>query len=227
MVQIPHPLLLGHRGSPRQARENTLESYRLALQAGLDGLELDVQRTHDGVLAIHHDFDLQGQPIATQTWAELRAKAPWMPRLEEVLELSQEFPGCWLNLELKSQPPETDGREQALVATLRQGPSLEHVWISSFDPLALIRLKNLGVGVPLALLAHQPEVLELLPCLPVQGVHPHHTMLSEASLANFKARGLFVSTWTVNDLTLAKTLLAWGVDGLIGDFPEILLSARG
>jgi glycerophosphoryl diester phosphodiesterase len=225
-VQISHPLLLGHRGAPRQARENTLESYRLALQAGLDGLELDVQCTQDGVLAIHHDFDLEGRTIAGLSWTELRAAAPWMPRLEEVLELTREFPGLWLNLELKSQPPNSDGREAALVEALRTQPGLGRVWISSFDPLALIRLKNLGVSVPLALLAHQREVLELLPCLPVEGVHPHHSLLSEVSVAGFKAKGLFVGTWTVNDLALAQTLLGWGVDALIGDFPELLLRAR-
>ncbi|MER3483630.1 MAG: glycerophosphodiester phosphodiesterase [Meiothermus sp.] len=226
-MQIPHPLLLGHRGSPRQARENTLESYRLALQAGLDGLELDLHRTRDGVLAIHHDFDLEGRTIAAMDWADLRAAASWLPRLEEVLELKQEFPGVWLNLELKSQPPESDRREKALVEALGPGQNPERVWVSSFDPLALIRLKNLGVSVPLALLAYQLEVLELLPCLPVQGVHPHHAMLSEASVAEFKARGLFVCTWTVNDAERARTLLRWGVDGLIGDDPAVLLEARG
>lgn len=225
-MQISHPLLLGHRGAPGQARENTLESYRLALQAGLDGLELDVQRTQDGVLAIHHDFDLEGRTIAGLSWTELRAIAPWMPRLEEVLELTREFPGLWLNLELKSQPPDSDGREAALVEALRAHPGLERAWISSFDPLALIRLRNLGVSVPLAFLAHQREVLELLPCLPVQGVHPHHSLLSRASVAGFKAKGLFVGTWTVNDLALAQTLLGWGVDALIGDFPELLVRAR-
>lgn len=219
--------MLGHRGSPRQARENTLESYRSALQAGLDGLELDVQRTRDGVLAVHHDLDLEGQPIASRTWGDWRAEAPWMPRLEEVLALTEEFPDVWLNLELKSNPPESDGREAALVEALQNWPDLDRIWISSFDPLALIRLKNLGVSVPLALLVYQTEVLGLLPCLPVQGVHPHHTMLGEASVAAFRARGLFVLTWTVNDPALAKDLLRWGVDGLIGDYPEVLLQARG
>ncbi|GEM87383.1 glycerophosphodiester phosphodiesterase [Meiothermus granaticius] len=225
-MQMPHPLLLGHRGAPRQAPENTLESYRLALQAGLDGLEFDVQRTRDGVLAIHHDFDLEGQPIAELSWAELRASAPEIPRLEEVLALTQEFPGIWLNLELKSQPPDSDGREAALAELLQAQPNLERLWISSFDPLALIRLKHLGVTVPLALLAYQQEMLELLPCLPVQGVHPHHSLLNEANVSEFKAKGWFVGTWTINDPALAQTLLRWGVDVLIGDFPERLLQTR-
>ncbi|RAR27165.1 glycerophosphodiester phosphodiesterase, partial [Pseudomonas sp. MDMC224] len=106
-------LLLGHRGAPRLARENTIESFALALQSGLDGVELDVQRSRDGVLVIHHDFDLGGVPIAELDWAELRRRAPWMPRLEEVFEFFEAHPKAWINLELKSQPPLSDGREKA------------------------------------------------------------------------------------------------------------------
>jgi len=82
------PLLLGHRGSPQQARENTLESFRQALEAGLDGLELDLQCTRDGVLAVHHDFELEGHPISSLDWPSLQQQVPWMPRLEQVLELA-------------------------------------------------------------------------------------------------------------------------------------------
>jgi len=219
-------LLLGHRGAPRAARENTLESFRLALQAGLDGIELDVQRTRDGVLVIHHDFDLQGVAIASLPWAELAAQAPWMPRIEQVFELYEEFPKASLNLELKSQPPSSDGRESDLARALAAWPQRERAWISSFDPLALIRLKKAGVDVPMALLYAQTEVLELLPCLPVRGVHPHFSLLTPEQVEEFKAKELFVVTWTVNDGETAKRLLAWGVDGVIGDLPQELLVSR-
>lgn len=219
------PLLLGHRGAPKRARENTIEAFRLALEAGLDGLELDVHRTQDGILAIYHDFDLNGLSIARSSWATLRQAAPWMPRLEEVFELAESFPHARLNLELKSQPGESDGREQALAEALRAWPQREQAWVSSFDPFALLRLSKLGLE-PLALLYAHQEILDLLPCLPVQGVHPHHSLLDQAKVAAFKQKGLFVYTWTVNDLELARRLLAWGVDGIIGDYPEVLLQTR-
>ncbi len=225
-MRINTPLLLGHRGAPHRARENTLESFRQALEAGLDGLELDLQRTRDGVLVVHHDFDLVGQPLAEADWPELKQKAPWIPRLEEVLELVQPYPQAWLNLELKSQPGPSDGREALLAQVLRGWPGADRVWISSFDPLALIRLARLGVGQPLALLYAQAEMEALLPCLPVQGVHPHHTLLDEAKVAQLKAQGWFVVTWTVNQAAQVRALLAWGVDGVIGDWPEQLLAGR-
>jgi glycerophosphoryl diester phosphodiesterase len=225
-MMFAKPLLLGHRGSPQQARENTLESFRQALEAGLDGLELDLQCTRDGVLAVHHDFELEGHPISSLDWTSLQQQAPWMPRLEQVLELAEGFPQAWLNLELKSQPGPSDGREALLVQALRAWPGRSRVWISSFDPLALIRLHRLEVGVPLALLYSEGEMEELAPCLPLQGVHPHFALLSQSKVAQLKARGWFVVTWTVNQATRVQELLQWGVDGVIGDLPHQLLSGR-
>lgn len=217
------PLLLGHRGAPHRARENTLESFRRALEAGLDGLELDLHRTRDGVLAIYHDFELEGRPIAEMDWSALQQQAPWMPRLEQVFALAEEFPQARLNLELKSQPGASDGREVLLAQMLQSWSGRERAWISSFDPLALIRLHRLKVGVPLALLYSEVEMEELAPCVPVQGVHPHFALLSRAKVAQLKARGLFVVAWTVNQAPVVRELLEWGVDGVIGDLPDQLL----
>lgn len=225
-MDFSQPLLLGHRGSPRQARENTLESYRLALEAGLDGLELDIHRTQDGVLAIYHDFTLEQQPIAGLDWPSLLQIAPWMPRLEQVLELAEEFPNSKLNLELKSMPGNSDGREQLLVEMINNWPHRARAWISSFDPLALIRMRKMGVEVELALLYDTQEMLDLLPCLGVQGVHPYHSLLNAEKTAAFREQGFFVATWTVNEVAKAKQLLEWGVAGVIGDYPKVLLEAR-
>jgi len=218
--------LLGHRGSPRAAKENTIDSFRLALEAGLDGLELDLHRTRDGVLAIYHDFDLEGRPISGLDWAELKTQAPWMPCLEEVFELAEAFPQALLNLELKSQPPDSDGREAALTQALKAWPERERAWVSSFDPLALIRLRKLGYEGTLALLYSDEVVLELLPCTGATGVHPHYSLLTEGKVAAFREQGLFVMTWTVNNQDTARRLVEWGVNGLIGDLPSELLALR-
>lgn len=220
------PLLLGHRGAPLQAKENTLESFRCALEAGLDGLELDLHRTRDGVLVVYHDFELQGQPLVELDWPTLQQQAPWLPRLEQVFALAEEFPQARLNLELKSQPGPSDGREALLVQALHSWPGRARAWVSSFDPLALIRLHRLKVDVPLALLYTEPEMEELVPCLPVQGVHPLNTLLSREKVEHLKARGLFVVAWTVNQAAVVRELLGWGVDGVIGDRPEQLLAGR-
>ena len=220
--------LIGHRGSPREAPENTIASFRAALDAGLDGLELDLHRTNDGVLAVHHDPDVEGAYITGLSWAELSTKAPGIPRFDAVLELLEEFPEARLNIELKHAVPSPDGREELLVRALGnwRGAAKERAWISTFDPFSLLRLDSEGVELPLALLAGEEVALQLLPCLPVAGVHPHHSLVSVERLREWRDRGLFVYAWTVNDSALAGRLLEAGVDGLIGDDPQLLLEAR-
>ncbi|MFN4069957.1 MAG: glycerophosphodiester phosphodiesterase [Thermus caldifontis] len=215
------PLRLGHRGAPRLAEgepptyvENTLEAFRRALEAGLDGFELDVHLTRDGVLVVHHDFTLGGIPLNRLSFRELPA---YVPTLEEVL---QAFPGAWINVELKSLPPETDGREEALARLLARYPS-ERIWVSSFDPLALVRLKRLGVG-PLGLLYEHEEAEALAPCLGVEWVHPEASLLTQDRVRELKVR-YRVLAWTVNRRQQAQELAAWGVDALVTDFPGVLV----
>jgi glycerophosphoryl diester phosphodiesterase len=222
------PLLIGHRGAPLAAPENTIESFRTALEAGIDGLELDLHRTSDGVLAVHHDPDVGGSFISELDWSELSSRAAGIPRFEQVLELLESFPEARLNIELKHAVPHPDEREVALARLLERwdGPAKRHAWISSFDPFSLVRLERLGVGLPLAALAARDEELTLLPCLPIKGVHPRHSLVTAERMAAWRERGLFVFVWTVNEPGLARELIGLGVDGLIGDDPALLLEAR-
>src|SRR5438045_594778 len=71
------PLVLGHRGASAAARENTLAAFTRAREMGADGVELDVRRTADGVLVVHHDPDAEGVGlIRSVTFADLRAARP-------------------------------------------------------------------------------------------------------------------------------------------------------
>ncbi|KAM4726324.1 glycerophosphodiester phosphodiesterase domain-containing protein 5-like isoform 1-T3 [Anableps anableps] len=80
----PAPALIGHRGAPMLAPENTLMSFEKAVEAGSDGLETDVAISYDGVPFLMHDHNLQrttnvhevfpnrtSTPAAMFTWSEL------------------------------------------------------------------------------------------------------------------------------------------------------------
>lgn len=220
------PLILGHRGSPRAAPENTLASFEAAFAAEADGIELDLQMTADGVLVVHHDADLGGRSIFGMPLARLRALAPEVPTLSEVLDYLAGRPGAHLNIELKVAAQ--DGRDAALAAALAgwTGPAKEHAWVSSFDPSALARLERLGVQVPLALLVYLEGQLEALSALNVAAVHPHHSLVTPERVAAWRLKGLAIFAWTVNDPGLAADLMALGIDGLIGDDPGELVRVR-
>lgn len=207
---------------------------RSALDAGLDGLETDLQRTGDGVLVLSHDPYLGSGGasadafIAKRSLAELRTRHPDLLTLGDLRGLMEAYPSAVVNLELKTDAPWSDGRAGELAAELARWPRqlTGRVWVSTFDPLQLLELHAAGVGVPLAFLAHEAHALALLPALPVAAVHPHHTLVTEARMRAWRERGLAVFTWTVNDAALAERLLGLGVDGLIGDDPALLLAAR-
>src|SRR5512141_12305 len=110
------PLVLGHRGASADAPENTLAAFRLAMQQGADGVELDVWRCASGEVVVAHDEDLQrvaGSPLRIPdarldelraadvgAWKGARWRGERIPRLDEVLEA---LPGAVVNVELKSR----------------------------------------------------------------------------------------------------------------------------
>lgn len=227
------PLLIGHRGAPRLAQENTVAAFRQALAAGLDGLETDVQRTAEGALVLHHDPWLPGGvDIASVELAQLQDLAPEVPRLADLLPVLLDYPTARLNLEVKTAAPRDDDRAADLAVALAEWPVdvRERTWLSTFDPLLLLSLEQelaaAAVSVPLAFLLAAPVAERLLGALPVVAVHPHHALVTHEKVRDWHDRGLHVYTWTVNDPALAARLLDAGVDGLIGDVPDLLLAAR-
>lgn len=131
-------LQLGHRGLSAAHLENSMEAFRAALAAGLDGFELDVQPTLDGVCMVLHDDDLAR--TAEGGGVLRRMKSAELPRLrngEEVPRLSDalELPARLINVELKGEP----GWQQALAAVEASG-ALGRVLFSSFEHSEVLQL---------------------------------------------------------------------------------------
>nr|WP_300129079.1 glycerophosphodiester phosphodiesterase family protein [uncultured Butyricicoccus sp.] len=65
--QYTGPWRLAHRGISQAAPENTLEAFRAAYHAGIEGLEIDIRMTRDGVIVIHHDPTLERLTCGSDT----------------------------------------------------------------------------------------------------------------------------------------------------------------
>ena len=98
--------IMGHRGAPADEPENTLRSFDRALAVGVAAVELDVQLTKDGRLAVIHDETLDRTTngkgrVKDFTLAELQrldaGRGEPVPSLEEVFDLvqGQARPGWW------------------------------------------------------------------------------------------------------------------------------------
>lgn len=227
------PLLIGHRGVRGSLPENSLRAFRAALEAGLDGIEFDVQRSKDGVLLVYHDFKLpSGAAVSALEFKTLQALDENIPSLEALFELAKGYPDTLLNLEMKVKGWRSRGLEREVAWLVCASGLAKRVLISSFSPLALAKLRLIAPHLRTALLfaPEQPWWLRsgwAAAPLHVDAIHPHESQLTKGLLARARRRGLIVNTWTVNDSGRVQELLALGVDGIIADDPHELLAAAG
>lgn len=208
---------------PRLARENTLPSFQLALDAGADGLELDVHATVDGVVVVHHDAALRGGPaIASLTLAELRrheaAPGVPIPTLEELCELVAGR--ATLFVEIKG----TGIERQVLDVLAGYGGD---VAIHSFDHALIRRVWQLEPARRLGILyEHAPAQLsQAMATTGARDVWPHWPLVSAELVAAVHEAGGRVIPWTVNDQARAQALASLGVDALCGDDVRLLGAA--
>ncbi|MBP1627859.1 MAG: glycerophosphoryl diester phosphodiesterase [Holophagaceae bacterium] len=131
-------LILGHRGFSARHLENSMEAFQAALAAGMDGFELDVQPTKDGVCMVLHDDELgrtaQGDGVLRQmksTELPRLKNNEALPRLTDALDLRAKL----INVELKGEP----GWKQAL-ATVEACEAIKRVLFSSFEPSEVLQL---------------------------------------------------------------------------------------
>jgi glycerophosphoryl diester phosphodiesterase len=152
-----------------------------------------------------------------------------VPTLEEVLAVTAGR--IKLNIEIKSKDL-LGGREvEPLVEILQAGNLYDQVIVSSFNPIALLKLRHTDPQVALGLLyEHQQlpaflrEIL-LSPILRPEAFHPKHDLVDDEYMIWAKAIPAAVNTWTVNDPDEARRLAALGVDTIITDVPDIIIAA--
>ena len=224
------PLILGHRGAPRQAPENTVRAFRLALEQGADGVELDVQPSADGVPVILHDdtldrtTDARGD-VALLSWEQIsaaRAGGEPVPRLEDVAAWAAES-GAFLDVEIKRP-----GVEAAALAAIDRAGRTPWTLFSSFHAESVAEVRRLAPDAACWLLTDRwrPAVLQLALDLGVGGVCLHDPLASAAVLAELRAAGLGVVVWTVDKPGRIRALLRAGAAGVITNHPAAGVLAR-
>lgn len=235
----PHrPLRIGHRGAAGTHPENTLASFRQAVALGADGIEFDVQQTRDGHLVVLHDptldrtTNLRGL-VKDLTLDEVRRadagrwKGPQfagerVPTLRELLrELS---PSLLLFLELKAGSLHYPGIEDELLRVLQEEGALGRTQVSSFDHQALHRLHQLAPDLSLGMLytCNLMDPVGLAQAVGAGALHPAFLWVTPDLVVRAHAAGLQVIAWTVNEPGFIQQMKAYGVDGIISDFPDRL-----
>lgn len=217
-------LVLGHRGTGAGEGENTLDGFAEALRLGADGVELDVRRTADGALAVHHDAVVPGRgPLAGLRVRDLPGH---IPLLEAALDACS---SGVVNVEVKNgahepgfDPDELAARHVAAVLTARPGRLASGaLMVSSFSPATLDAVVATAPDVPVGLLTlpgfDQEQALGLAIERGYAALHPHHEAVTAELAQAVHAAGLLLNTWTVNEPERAVWLASRGVDAVITD----------
>ena len=243
------PLCVAHRGASDVAAENTLAAVRAAVAAGADHVEVDVRRTADRALVLHHDATLVR---TTDVRAVYPGRAPWRVADFTLAELARLDAGSWsspahagepvatledvldvlggtgvgLLLELK-EPGHAPGVVPELAAELRhgaavRGPRRTAVLVQSFDHDAMASFRAEEPDLEVGLLG-KPRRAHL-PRLATwaDAVNPHHCAVDAGYVEAVHAAGMRCMVWTPNATRSLRRAVRLGVDAITTDHPARL-----
>tara|TARA_Y100001935_G_scaffold30569_1_gene23944 strand:+ start:4786 stop:5496 length:711 start_codon:yes stop_codon:yes gene_type:complete len=142
-------IILGHRGAPKYFRENTIQSFKEAIKQGVDGLEIDVQKTLDGVVLIHHDDYLRDNKTKIKNSNLKKIKKIQnqkdLNHLEEIKKFLKKIK--ILNIEIKSSGIFNNNIEQDVIDFIKKNKIEKKTIVSSFNPLVLKKIKRIDKNI--------------------------------------------------------------------------------
>ncbi|NKB69190.1 MAG: glycerophosphodiester phosphodiesterase [Candidatus Latescibacteria bacterium] len=237
------PVRIAHRGASGQglAPENTLAALELAIEIGVDVLEIDVQASRDGQIIVLHDPTLDRTsngtgPVLDHSLEELRAldAGSWhgadfpgerVPILEEVLELARHR--ALVLIEIKA-----DFIAERVLQIIADMKAEEQVIVQAFNPQIVQRVNLLAPTIPTALLMGKlpatpsrfraRKLVQQVLAVGANALAIWHATLTPPLLEEMRKRAIGVWCWTVDEEIAMRDLILMGVQGIITNYPNRL-----
>jgi glycerophosphoryl diester phosphodiesterase len=240
--------VIGHRGAAAYAPENTIASFRRALELGAEALEFDLRRAADGAAVVMHDPTLdrttdRSGPVAALTSKELasvdagyhfqehdhtphlfRGKGITVPTFREVLTT---FPGTPLLIEIKE--PEV---QQAVARDLVDCNAADHAVVAGDDWRSLVAFEQ----PPFHRGASRRDISRVYFFLgkphpacrafAVPGNYFGLTVPTTRFVRTANRHSSTVHVWTVDDDVTALRLWRNGANGIVTNRPDVIMAAR-
>jgi glycerophosphoryl diester phosphodiesterase len=231
--------LVGHKGADLIAPGNTVESFRAAVEAGVDTIEFDVLWLQDAHLPLEERHPL----VVAHDWEDAAGRAPL--KLTEALDAFLEPPLDRVEIDLDIKLP---GREEEFVEALRERDLIDRAMISTMEMHTLKRVLELEPNLrrgwtfpktsrdwtrrPWAKPALRAALYgmrlqlpglaaEKLPKFDVFAMWVYHPLVSPRLAGICRRCGVELIAWTVDDEPRMRRLTEMGVDGLVSNDPRL------
>jgi glycerophosphoryl diester phosphodiesterase len=239
------PVVIAHRGASLHAPENTLAAFRLALEQGADGIELDAKLSADRQVVVMHDRSLRrttgrDAPVGALTLAELKRldAGAWfspafagerVPTLDEVLETVAGQ--ALVDIELTNYFTPRDGLPEVVAQAVERHAAQDWVLFTSFlpGPIDAIRRRLPGCRAGLLLWPGRLGWISrhfLVDLRSEQILLPNVLDISPEQIHRDHQRGRWVAAWVVNDPEVMRQLASAGIDAIITDHPALAVEQR-
>lgn len=240
--------VISHRGANRFAPQNTLPAFMKSLELKVDGFELDVHLTKDGIPVICHNYTINATSngkgsITDYTYEELLHfdfgsyfspiyKGTKIPSVDAFLNLAAKANLKVLNIELKSPKESAEsGIVEKTIDMVREHGLMDILLISSFDPALLVRAKEYAPECRTGILysldkkvswAIAKEPIGFAKSIKADALHPHDMFVTSRYVDRAHAAGFLVNPWTVDKPKSIERFLDYGCDGIITNKPDLV-----
>jgi glycerophosphoryl diester phosphodiesterase len=221
-----HFIKIAHRGASAYEPENTLRSFKRAIEMRADMIEFDVRLSQDGHLVIMHDERVDRTTnghglVKERTLSELRrldaGKGEIVPTIEEAIDLAKWKTG--FVIELKEA-----GTEERVIGLVKENGLMGDVFIVSFHRDLIIRVKDLEPRIKTGLILYSsPDPIRLAKDCLADAVAPFHNFVVKDLVQEAHNTNLILITWTVDSREEAEMLKDMGVDGIVTNKPDLIL----
>jgi len=236
--QLPRPIIFAHRGSSAYAPENTIVAFQTAIKQGAAGIELDAKLSADDQVVVIHDQTVDRTTPASGKVSEMTAEElskldagshfnpafheARIPTLEEVFATVGDQ--LLINIELTNYAAPNNDLPQRVAELVSQYKLQKSVLFSSFNPIALIRIRRLLPEIPIGLLAFPGWKGGLARSwigrlLHYQALHPEYHDVTPHLVQEAHIQGNLVLTYTVNQPKDMQRLFGINIDGIFTDDP--------
>lgn len=241
--------VFAHRGFSGNYPENTMLAFRKAIEAGADGIELDIHESSDGQLVIIHDENLVRTTgidglVSDFTLNELtKIKASktkddafeaTIPSFEEFCDFMKD--GSFItNVEIKTNNTWYPDIERKAVNMIKAYGLEKRIIFSSFNWISVMRAKQLAPEIECGYLYEGQKHIHLAPETVEAGIqymHPDFALLDDETVAECAKCDVGLNIWTINTEERMKQLIEWEdehhiINAVIGNYPDMCLRMLG